>query len=75
MSPLFSNLSRCEETKKEFNDYWNSTKSKIVNLESHLGSILPVHSQFNKEQEQSEQLNSNLNVHLEDEKSLIDNLI
>lgn len=66
---------RCEETKKEFNDYWLSIKTKVNTLENHLKTVLPINKVFEEEKERARRLNQKLNDHLNDAECTIEKLM
>ena len=61
--------------KKEFSDYWLSSKQKIVHLKNQLRSIVPLCEEFEKERELTKQLNQKLSEQLKEERECIDSLM
>jgi len=75
MNENIDRKNKFDETKKDFNNYWASIRSKTVNLQSQLVSILPIQNEFQKEKERAVQLNTKLNEHLNNEHLVVENLI
>lgn len=61
--------------KKEFNEYWLSTKQDITHLKIQLKSIAPYCEKFEEQHEKTKQLNGKLSEYLKEERECVDRLM